>query len=105
MSEHRRTRAWWQKTVARWRQSGLSAEVFAARVGAKPGTLRWWSSALNRGNRAKHGAVAVRPIEIAIDGATGTRGPIEIAIGQVRVRCEVGTDVDYVASLVRAMGR
>jgi len=42
------SRAEWQRRVTQWKKSGLTAEVFAAQQGLKPGTLRWWSSALRR---------------------------------------------------------
>jgi hypothetical protein len=42
------SRAEWQRRVTQWKKSGLTAEVFAAQQGLKPGTLRWWSWALRR---------------------------------------------------------
>jgi hypothetical protein len=42
------SRAEWQRRVTQWKKSGQTAEVFAARQGLNPGTLRWWSSALQR---------------------------------------------------------
>src|SRR4051812_49027294 len=45
----RESREVWEKRVARWRDSGLSAREFAAEVGINPGTLGWWSSRLRQG--------------------------------------------------------
>lgn len=42
------SRAEWKRRVTQWKKSGLTAEVFAAQRGFKPGTLRWWSSVLRR---------------------------------------------------------
>jgi transposase-like protein len=35
-------RAEWQKRIERWRDSGLSAEQFAAELGINAGTLKYW---------------------------------------------------------------
>jgi hypothetical protein len=104
MAAERRTRRWWQGTVARWKRSGLTANAFAAREGVAAGTLLGWSSRLNRDIRAEHGSSAVQAIEIVVPEVTASssRG-LEIAVGDVVVRCEVGVDVAYVAALVRAL--
>ena len=44
----RTSRAEWQKRVARWQDSGLSADEFAAEIGVNAGTLRQWKYTLNR---------------------------------------------------------
>jgi hypothetical protein len=106
MKKTRRTRAWWQATVARWRRSGATAETFAKGAGVKAGTLRWWSYELARDTRAKHGSTAIVPIEIAVPSAPATPPSrlIEIVAGGALVRVETGTDVAYIAALVRALG-
>jgi DNA-binding transcriptional regulator YiaG len=38
----RTRRAEWQKRIERWRDSGLTAEQFAAELGINAGTLRFW---------------------------------------------------------------
>ena len=38
----RTSRAEWQKRIERWRDSGLTAEQFAAELGINAGTLRFW---------------------------------------------------------------
>lgn len=105
MARKRRARAWWQATVARWRRSGRTAAEFAEREGLSANTLQWWSSRLGSDTRAEHGSPVPMPIEIAVpDGGTRPRAEtFEIAIGDTVVRCEVGTDVVYVAALVRAL--
>lgn len=42
------SRAEWQRRVTQWKKSGLTAAAFAAEQGLNPGTLYWWSSALQR---------------------------------------------------------
>lgn len=105
MARKRRTKAWWQTTVARWRRSGKTADEFAAREGVTANTLRWWSSRLGHDTRAEHGLPAGKPIEIAVPaGAVRTRGGVvEVEVGDAVVRCDVGTDVAYVAAVVRTL--
>jgi hypothetical protein len=38
----RTRRAEWQKRIERWRDSGLTAEQFAAELGINAGTLKFW---------------------------------------------------------------
>lgn len=47
------TRAEWQKRVERWRDSGLSAEQFAAELGINAGTLKYWKYMLGKAARAQ----------------------------------------------------
>jgi hypothetical protein len=80
---------------------------FAFREGLSVGSLRGWSSRLGRVTRAEHGSWTIEPIEVSVTSAVreshvGTG--VEITVGEATVRCEVGTDVTYVASLVRALG-
>lgn len=43
------------------------------------------------------------PLEVTVASALGRDAALEIAVGEAVVRCEVGTDVSYVAALVRAL--
>jgi hypothetical protein len=48
-SQGKRTgRAEWQKRIERWRDSGLSAEQFAAELGINTGTLKYWKYRLGK---------------------------------------------------------
>jgi transposase-like protein len=44
----RTSRAEWQKRIERWRDSGLTAEQFAAELGINAGTLRFWKYRLGK---------------------------------------------------------
>ena len=44
----RTDRAEWQKRIERWRDSGLSADRFAAELGINAGTLRYWKYHLGK---------------------------------------------------------
>lgn len=110
MATVRRTRSWWASTVARWRRSGLSAREFGAREGVSDRTLAWWSSTLRHGTRATRGSMVlatVAPIEIEVPRVTivpARNSAVEIAVADIVVRVEVGTDVEYVGALVAALG-
>ena len=68
-------------------------------------TLLWWSSRLGSGTRAPHGSPALTPIEIEVPLGAVRRGGkvLEIEVGDAIVRCDVGADVAYIASLVHAL--
>jgi transposase len=60
-TRRRRTRrAEWQKRIERWNDSGLSAEEFAAELGVKAGTLRYWKYSLAKEARGR-GRTPARP--------------------------------------------
>ena len=59
----RTRRAEWQKRIERWRDSGLTAEQFAAELGINAGTLKFWKYRIG-----KDAAVGVRR-EADADGA------------------------------------
>jgi hypothetical protein len=60
----------------------------------------------SRSARPSSGGAAIVPIEISMPEpvARPTRSAIEIAVADVVLRVEVGTDVSYVAELVRGLG-
>jgi transposase-like protein len=51
MARKRETRDEWQKRVERWKDSGLTAEEFAAETGINAGTLRFWQYKLKKGSQ------------------------------------------------------
>ena len=48
----------WERRVAEWKSSGLTAAEFAVGRGFAASTLTWWSSRLSRS------AVAIRPATV-----------------------------------------
>lgn len=101
MAAVRRSRAWWAKTVAAWRRSGLTGGEYASREGLTERTLRWWASALGRGTRAEH----AYPIELALPTQTvEASGPmIELVVDGVTVRVAPSVDDARIARIVRAL--
>lgn len=103
MAQNGQSKAWWRATVKRWRKSGLSAGAFSDREGLKVTTLRWWSWKVGREDGVGR-ETSPLPIEIAVPhSVSASPKTLEIVVGAVLVRCEVGTDAPYVASLVRAL--
>ena len=54
--EERKTRTGrdeWRKRIERWQENGLSAETFAAELGTKPATLKFWKYRLEQEARGK----------------------------------------------------
>ena len=94
----RRSREDWKSLVAEYRRSGLSAAEFARRRGLKVGTLRWWSSQLQDLSEQTVEFLALRPV------APEPCSHIEVAVGTIVVRFEVGTDTEYLASLLSRLG-
>ena len=61
---------------------------------------------IRRATRAPHGRSVIRPIELVTRVTPVDKGPpgaVRIVLGDVLVGCDVGTDVQYVALLVRAL--
>jgi hypothetical protein len=46
------SRAEWQKRIERWRDSGLTAEQFAAELGINAGTLKYWKYRIGKDSTA-----------------------------------------------------
>lgn len=90
------SRAQWERRVAQWRRSGLTAEVFAAQQGFNVHTLRGWSSALQRPTAPAAEAGFVRLV--AIDSATvrpGSSATVDVVLTSGRV-VRVGRGFDPV---------
>jgi transposase-like protein len=107
MARARRSRAWWSKTVERHKRSGLTARAYAAREGLSASTLSWWSSQLGRGTRAERGSAKPVALEVQLGGVRGEQGAglIEVELEGAVVRLPAGTEPQYIAALVRSLGR
>jgi transposase-like protein len=111
----RRSRGFWIRLVAEYGRSGLTHAEFAARRGVKLGTLRTWIYRLRRGAGAKQPSAAeappLLPVRVIASTAPAARGasaappPIEVELASgLRLRIPVGTDAEYVASLIGRLG-
>jgi transposase-like protein len=102
----RHDREFWERACREIRRGGKVSEV-AARLGVRSGTLSWWLWKL-RGERAGRKAGArTRFLPVVVsEPLTTTPLPtrsVALEFDGVRVHVEVGTDVAYVAALVRAI--
>jgi hypothetical protein len=90
----------WAERVRVWRESGQTAETFAAGKGFTEKTLRWWSGELARVSR--------RPSPIPIARVVPTRREstaLMVIIGAARVEVRAGFDGALLRELVDALGR
>jgi transposase-like protein len=98
----RTSRTEWRKRIARWRDSGLSADEFAAEIGVNAGTLRQWKYTLNREERGradrKMSVDAASFVEVQnTEGALGaTASMFQLELGRER-RLHIGSDFDATA--------
>lgn len=97
----------WQRHVARWRASGETAAAFAAREGIKVGTLRWWSSRLQRDAVAGPGQAPVSMVQLVrIPSKAGGAGVVvDLMDVRARVMVEPGFDRETFALVLEMLGR
>lgn len=108
MARARQSRAWWSKTIERYKRSGLTARAYAAREGLSASTLSWWSSQLVRGTRAQRGSQRAVALEVQLGGGEPQRsgpGVLEVELRDAVLRLPAGTDPKYVAALVHELSR
>jgi hypothetical protein len=103
----RSSRAEWEKRVERWKDSGLSAEQFAAEIGVNAGTLRQWKYSFVAKGRAVRAAgsnfVEVKPAA-AVEGSSST-APFELEVGRRRLRIPPQFDADALCRLIAVLER
>jgi transposase len=97
----------WQKRVARWKASGETADAFAAREGIKAGTLRWWSSRLQRDVTTAPGPAPVRMVQLVrVPSSSRATGVIvDLPDTRARVIVEPGFDRETLARVLELLGR
>ena len=112
----RTSRAEWQKRIERWRDSGLSAEQFAAELGVNVGTLRHWKYFLaksDRGGRAPKRAVGRRKPASFVEVASAavsvapaeSTASFELEIGGRRVRIPAQFEAEALSRLITVLER
>ncbi len=99
----RHTREFWARLVSEVDRVG-SIEAVARRHGVRPRTLIWWRWRLGQGPRRPRRKARLLPVVVREAPAVFERPVlVEVAIRDVALRLETGTDVQYVASLVGAL--
>jgi len=95
----RSTAKQWAERVRAWRESGQTATAFAAGKDFTEGTLRWWSTELER--RARREAV---PVARVVRTPSRESTTIVVTIGAARVEVRAGFDAALLRELVEALG-
>jgi hypothetical protein len=97
----------WIRLAEQFEHSGLTQKQFAQQQQVPLSTLQSWVYRRRR-QAAAASAPSMRlvPVEVLAPGATSEGGSVEVlTAGGVRVSFGAGTDVEYVARLVAALGR
>ena len=99
----------WEKRVAAWRASGLSAAEYCAGRDFKAGTLYWWSSRVGQRPVAAPAIPLLRvvrepePPVPPRSEATGRGAQVIIEVEDARVLVPAGADVSTVAVALEAL--
>lgn len=100
----RKNREQWVAVVAAFEKSGESLEKFCAKRRIRIASLKWWRWRLRDARAAVTTLVTskdVRLVPVEVIGLAASRPTgVTIALADVEVRVEVGTDVAYVGALV-----
>lgn len=102
----RKNREQWVAIVAAFDQSGESLRKFCAKRRIRLASLKWWRWRLRDSDAAaalvrKRKSDEVRLVPVDVIGLAASRPTgVTIALSDVEVRVEVGTDVAYVGALV-----
>lgn len=95
-----RSRGVWAKLVRQWRESGLSAEAFAAPRGLKSKTLQWW--AWNLGSAEQEAARPIEVVEIVHAAAASEQFEVYLENGRC-VRVPSAFDSNDLARLLSVL--
>ena len=106
--ERRKNRAKWAAIITALDASGENVERYCARRRIKRRTLQWWRWNLGREGVAPARASSVQliPVDVvesARNADGGSLSAIELSLGDLAMRFRVGTEPEYVASLVAAL--
>jgi hypothetical protein len=107
----------WAARVTRWKDSGRTAKEFAAEIGVRPDTLKWWKWRL--GSERSKTALTRRPAQVLAKAkrslsaltfvemtAAVAPEPLEVVLpSTVRVRVPVGFDDVTLGRLLDALER
>ncbi|XXF76358.1 IS66 family insertion sequence element accessory protein TnpB [Myxococcaceae bacterium GXIMD 01537] len=95
----------WFRVAEAFEASGLTQKEFSAQRGVRLSTLQSWVYRRRRQRAEKAEAVRLLPVEVATRPAA-TESMVEVVTASGgRVRFAAGTDVEYVARLVAALGQ
>jgi hypothetical protein len=106
------TDAKWTERIQQWKESGKTAEDFAAGQPFKASTLKWRAAELRRaaegGERYGKGRVATGPIPMARVVARPSAGSLSssvvVEVAGARIALSRGFDAELLVEVVRALG-
>ena len=96
----RHDRGFWERACREVEHGAKVGEV-ARRLGVRPRTLQWWCWKLRREPSAK--PAGFLPVVVAERAPGASTAMLELEANDVRIRVELGADVQYVAALVAAI--
>lgn len=97
------TEAKWAARVKAWRESGQTADGFAAGKGFAAGTLRWWASELVRRQRGVVPLARVVRVKSREEGEASV-GAFAVEVSGARITVERGFDAELLRDVVTALG-
>jgi transposase-like protein len=102
----RHQREFWERAFREVERGAKISEV-ARRLGVRAGTLSWWCWKLRGGepDRRRECRADFLPLVLAEQAVPMPVAAVEVEASGVRLRLEVGTDVEYVSALVAAIRR
>lgn len=74
----------WERRLAKWRASGLSSEVYGARLGVTGRSVRRWDKKLRDEGRRRR-LRAPRLVRVEVVPATVAEQPVVVSVGGRRV--------------------
>lgn len=103
----RASRDEWAKRVERWRDSGVSAEQFAAELGINAGTLKYWKYKLGEPvpmKKAGNGKLSLLPLVEVHSAPVAQHAGFDIEVrGGRRVHVPAGFDADALKRLLAVL--
>jgi len=104
----RRSRAEWEEIIRTFEASGEPLQSFCAKRRIRPETLTWWRWRLRASSKSttsrRRTDVRLVPVDVILPTAAPARpSTIVIAVSDVEVRVETGTDPAYLGMLVAAL--
>ncbi len=96
----RHDREFWERACREVRRGTRTADV-ARRLGVSARTLQWWSWKLRRQPTTE--PAEFLPVVVAERAPAVSTAALDLEANGVRIRVELGTDVQYVAALVAAI--
>lgn len=99
----------WMKLLSEYATSGLSQKEFVAKHDLSFSTFQYWLYRASRKKKTESGSsqrfLPVEVVSVAAPKARLTDGAIEAGLRSgVVLRFQVGTDTDYLAELLAALG-